>query len=84
MSMNFKPQPKQPVIGPTPQTIAKPPLRLFTAANILMLFTAQAIAFIWLDYLGVKPYPQHYTPIYFAVLAGVSASNLLRRSRWFM
>lgn len=69
--------------APTPPT-PKPPRAIFTAANVLTFFTLQFLAFLWLDYLGIKDYPLYYTHVYLAVLAGVSLSNLLRRSRWYM
>ena len=73
--------------GPQRPVVKTPPLRsaaLFSAGNVLAVFTAQFIVFLWLDYIGAKPYPHYFTVVYLAVLAGVSLSNLLRRSRWFM
>lgn len=69
-----------------PRPVVKPvrARSLLCAGNVMTLFTAHFLAFLWLDYCGARPYPSYFTAVYFAVLAGVSLSNLLRRSRWFM
>lgn len=84
MSSNFNTHP--PLAAPaSPVPAAKPEIRkpLLSAANVLLLFTLHFLGFLWADYLGLRPYPGYFTTVYLAVLAGVSLSNLLRRSRWF-
>lgn len=72
------------VIAPKPPAPKPAPRPILSAANVLHLFTALFLFFLVMDYSGARPYPQYFTVVYLAVLAGVSASNLLRRSRWFM
>lgn len=49
---------------------------------VLQIFTLHLFAFIWLDYLGIKEYPEYFTTVYIWVCVLTSASNLLNKSRW--
>ena len=58
--------------------VVRPPSYL-----IMTVFTGLFFWFLWQDVQGKHPYPQHFTVVYLAVLICMSASNLLRKSRWF-